>query len=422
VTNGIGVLIADDDKNVLDVLTALVGTDPELSVLATAHDAEGAIDSASQLRPDVALIDARMPGGGGIRAAREIQRRSPDTKVIALSAHEDPDTVISMLEAGAIGYVAKGDSTEEILRAIRRSTEGRATLSRSIAHNAAEALAEFHSYRLRAVPKHRRAAERIARALTGNVMTTVFQPLVDLRSGAVIGVEALSRFEMRPRRSPDQWFAEAGTVGLRTELEIAAVRNAVTSAHGLPCELSLFVNLSPDTLCSPQLRSAIDGAEIRSLVFELTEHAPVDDYRELLLNMDDLRAAGVRIAIDDVGAGFSSLRHVVRLRPDILKLDLALTKNVERDSVRAALVGTLLSFGREASALVVAEGIETQAQLRALQEIGVPIGQGFLLGRPGPMPDWTDDSVRWPGRHVFRPRATAGARHGVKAVASNGSA
>ena len=404
-TNDIGVLIADDEQNVLEILTALVGTDPELNVVAAVRDAESAIDSASRFQPDVALVDARMPGGGGVRAAREIHRRCPDTKVIALSAHEDADTVIAMLEAGAIAYVAKGDSTDEILRAIRRSTEGRATLSTSIAHHAAEALAEFHSYRLRSVPAHRRAADRIGRALTGNAITTVFQPLVDLRSGAVIGVEALSRFGMRPRRPPDRWFAEAGSVGLRTELEIAAVKNAVAAAKDLPPDLLLFVNASPDTLCAPELRPALRDASIRRLVFELTEHAPVDDYDELRRNMDSLRAGGARIAIDDVGAGFSSLRHVVRLRPDLVKLDITLIQGIEQDAVRAALVATLLSFARGTSALVVAEGIETEPQLRTLQKIGVPIGQGFFLGRPGPMPDWTEDSARWPGRHAFRDRA-----------------
>lgn len=407
-TDAIQVLIADDEQSVLDVLTALVGSDPELHVVGAVRDAETAIDVASATQPDVVLVDARMPGGGGVRAAREIQRRCPKTQVVALSAHEDPDTVISMLEAGAVAYIAKGDSTDEILRAIRRSIDGRATLSASIAHHAAEALAEFHSYKLRSVPKHRRAADRIGRALSGDGLTIVFQPIIELRDGAVIGVEALARFSLRPRRPPDQWFSEAGTVGLRTELEVVATRNALRAADGLPREIDLFVNVSPATLCSAELRSVIAETTLEHIVFEITEHAPVDDYDALAETITSLRHAGVRVAIDDVGAGFSSLRHVIRLRPDFIKLDITLTQGVERDPIRAALVGTLLSFAAEASAQVIAEGIETKPQLRALRKIGVPLGQGFLLGRPGPMPNWADGSVRWPGRHAFPSSARAG--------------
>jgi EAL domain-containing protein (putative c-di-GMP-specific phosphodiesterase class I)/DNA-binding NarL/FixJ family response regulator len=402
VADRIEVLIADDEQNVLDVLTALVGSDPELRVVGAVRDAEAAIDTAFRIQPDVALLDARMPGGGGIRAAREIQRRCPNTNVIALSAHEDSGTVMAMLEAGAIAYVAKGDSTDEILRAIRRSTEGRATLSVGIAQHAAEALAEFHSYRLRSVPKHRRASDRITRALSGHGLTTVFQPVVDLRSGTVVGVEALSRFSMRPRRPPNEWFAEAGNVGLRTELEALAVTRAVRAADALPDDLDLFINVSPATLCALDLRSAIENKALDRIVFEITEHAPVDDYDGLAATIASLRADGIRVAVDDVGAGFSSLRHVVRLRPDFVKLDTTLTQKVERDAVRAALVVTLVSFASEASATVIAEGIESPDQLSALQRIGVPLGQGFLLGRPGPIPDWSEGPAGWPGGHTFR--------------------
>jgi DNA-binding NarL/FixJ family response regulator len=127
----IRVLVADDEETVLEVLAALIATDPSLALIGTANDAEGAIDVARTEFPDVALLDVRMPGGGGQRATREIRRRSPSTRVIALSAHEDWDTVLSMLRAGALGYVAKGDSTEEILKAIHRCTRGGAASPRT---------------------------------------------------------------------------------------------------------------------------------------------------------------------------------------------------------------------------------------------------------------------------------------------------
>jgi EAL domain-containing protein (putative c-di-GMP-specific phosphodiesterase class I) len=145
------------------------------------------------------------------------------------------------------------------------------------------------------------------------------------------------------------------------------------------------------------------GSPRERIVLELTEHAPVDDYDALREEMASLRESGIRFAVDDVGAGFSSLRHVVSLRPEFIKLDIALTLGVERDTVRTALVSTMVSFADRAGTTVIAEGIETRAQLEILQELGVALGQGFLLGRPGPMPDW--DAVgpgAWPGRRAIR--------------------
>jgi EAL domain-containing protein (putative c-di-GMP-specific phosphodiesterase class I)/FixJ family two-component response regulator len=399
VPDAIGVLIADDDQNVLDVLTALITAEPTLRVVGAVRDAESAIDVAAKVRPDVALVDARMPGGGGVRATREIRRRCPSTRVIGLSAYEDPETVVSMIEAGAIAYVAKGDSTEEILSAIQRSSEDRPTLSSGVVRLAAEALAERRAHDTRRAPARRRVVERIHRAMSGDALSMVFQPVFDLRLGAVRGVEALGRFGIRPRRSPDLWFAEASSVGLGVDLELAAARKALAFVDELPAGMFLSINLSPATLCSPRLTPIFAKYPRDQVVLEITEHARVDDYDQLKRHIARLRAQGLRFAIDDVGAGFSSLRHVVALHPDFIKLDIALTLGVERDNVRTALVATMVSFAERASTTVIAEGIETRAQLEVLKQLGVEYGQGFLLGRPGPMPDWSaTDRRRWPGR------------------------
>jgi EAL domain-containing protein (putative c-di-GMP-specific phosphodiesterase class I) len=212
-------------------------------------------------------------------------------------------------------------------------------------------------------------------------------------------VEALGRFGIRPRRSPDLWFAEASSVGMGTDLELAAAGKALSYVEDVPAGMYLSVNLSPTTLVSPRLPAMLTKYPRDQVVLEITEHSRVDDYDELKRHLARLRAQGLRFAIDDVGAGFSSLRHVVALRPDFIKLDIALTLGVERDNVRTALVATMVSFAQRASTTVIAEGIETRAQLEVLRQLGVEYGQGFLLGRPGPMPDWQPtDGRRWPGR------------------------
>jgi EAL domain-containing protein (putative c-di-GMP-specific phosphodiesterase class I)/DNA-binding NarL/FixJ family response regulator len=407
--NPIRVLVADDEDSVLAVLESLIESDPGLDLVGMVKDAEAAIDAAEHEQPDVALVDVRMPGGGGVRAAREIRRRCPATRVIALSAFEDRETVLAMLRAGALAYVAKGDSTREILRAIRRSTSDSASLSPNVVGDVADALAEYHAYRMRSSSIYGRRVRRIRDVLDDASVSTVFQPIVNLIDGHVVGVEALARFPGRPRRSPDAWFAEAANVGLLVELETLALRHAVTEVDRLPRDVYLAVNVSPQTLCSPELDRVIAGVDVERIVVELTEQAPVEDYDELIDRLRELRASGVRIAIDDAGAGFVTLRHVLRMAPDIMKLDLTLVREIDNDANRRAVVSTLLPFAAAMGATLVAKGVETEAQLETLRSIGVEVGQGFLLGRPGPMPRWHDDARTWPGRHAFRAPSEAAA-------------
>jgi EAL domain-containing protein (putative c-di-GMP-specific phosphodiesterase class I)/DNA-binding NarL/FixJ family response regulator len=419
--NPIRVLVADDEDSVLDVLESLIESDPGLDLVGKVRDAEAAIDAAEQEQPDVALVDVRMPGGGGVRAAREIRRRCPATRVIALSAFEDRETVLAMLRAGALAYVAKGDSTREILRAIRRSTSGGAGLSPNVVGDVAEALAEYHAYRMRASSIYGRRVRRIREVLDDRSVRTVFQPVVDLSDGRVVGVEALARFPGRPRRSPEAWFAEAANVGLLVELETLALGHALAEVDRLPGDLYLAVNVSPQTVCSPVLDRVLTGIAAERIVVELTEQAPVEDYDELTDRLRELRAIGVRVAIDDAGAGFVTLRHVVRMAPDIMKLDLTLVRDIDGDVNRRTVVSTLLPFAAAMGATLVAKGVETEPQLETLRSIGVEFGQGFLLGRPGPMPRWRDEPRTWPGRHFFRAPSEAAARDDVVPFRARGA-
>jgi EAL domain-containing protein (putative c-di-GMP-specific phosphodiesterase class I) len=202
----------------------------------------------------------------------------------------------------------------------------------------------------------------------------------------VVGLEALSRFDSEPRRGPDRWFAEASEVGLGADLELAAVELALGQLDLVPEEMFVSINVSPQYLADGLLNAVLSGRHARRVVVELTEHAKVDDYEPLLECVSMLRARGVRAAVDDAGAGFASLQHILRLGPDLIKLDLSLTRDIDADPVRRALASSLVTFAFDVGAEIVAEGIETSSEQAALSSLGVGMGQGYHLGRPGPLP------------------------------------
>jgi EAL domain-containing protein (putative c-di-GMP-specific phosphodiesterase class I) len=210
----------------------------------------------------------------------------------------------------------------------------------------------------------------------------VFQPIVDLRSGHVHSVEALSRFDSDPPRDPTFWFELAWTTGLGLDLELSAVHAALREAASLPMTSYVAVNLSPEVAVSVEFRDLLASLQERRLMVEITEHAAVEEYEELRLMSHELRQHGGWLAIDDVGAGFASLRHILRLDPDVIKLDVELTRGVDGDRRRRALASGLVSFAAELGCSIVSEGIETEAELDALRSLGVRYGQGYFLCRP----------------------------------------
>jgi EAL domain-containing protein (putative c-di-GMP-specific phosphodiesterase class I) len=210
----------------------------------------------------------------------------------------------------------------------------------------------------------------------------VFQPICDLRTRAVTGFEVLSRFRSEPYRTPDVWFADAAEVGLGAELEVAVLRNAVAAIETMPGDVYLSVNASPGTVTGGGFAEAVKGVDLSRIVLEVTEQAMVQDHDRLNFALDDLREAGLRVAVDDAGAGYAGLQQILRLRPDIIKLDMSLTRDVDHDAARSSLAQAMVLFADQTGALIVAEGIEREGELAALRDIGVGRGQGWLLGRP----------------------------------------
>jgi EAL domain-containing protein (putative c-di-GMP-specific phosphodiesterase class I) len=215
----------------------------------------------------------------------------------------------------------------------------------------------------------------------------LLQPIVDLHAAGVSGFEALCRFRPEPYRSPDKWFADADTVGLLADLELAVIDRALDALADLPPDVYVSVNASPSTVASGRLSEVFGRRPLERIVLEVTEHIPVAAYDELVAETRMWRFRGVKLAIDDAGAGYSGLQHIVRLAPDILKLDMSLTRGIEADPAKRSLAAAMVHFASETRSLIVAEGIETVAELETVRALGVHRGQGWHLGRPAGIAD-----------------------------------
>ena len=225
--------------------------------------------------------------------------------------------------------------------------------------------------------------DRIEAAVAGGQPAILLQPVYRLSDGAPVGVEALARFADASDRPPSDWFEEAGVAGLGEVLELAAVRAALLTLPYVPAPHHLGINVSPAVAVSPALHALLLAVPAGRVVLEITEHEAVADCRALRAALAPLDGH-VRLAIDDVGAGYAGLRHILELRPDILKLDIGLVRDVDRDPARRALIEAMVSFARHLGAQIVAEGVEREEERATLAALGVDHVQGWLFSRALP--------------------------------------
>ena len=204
---------------------------------------------------------------------------------------------------------------------------------------------------------HRRAARmsELLALIDAGQPSIVYQPIYDLESRRLAG---------------------------GPKLESSAIRSALTALETLPEDVYVAVNGSPEFVSSGELPALLQSVDISRVVLELTEHASVTDYHELTSALAPLRALGLRIAIDDAGAGYASMRHILSIEPNLVKLDISLTRGIDQDRKRRALASALIAFARETDMGIVAEGVETAAELRTLQSLGAKRAQGYHLARP----------------------------------------
>ncbi|MGP1674549.1 MAG: EAL domain-containing protein, partial [Candidatus Limnocylindrales bacterium] len=220
---------------------------------------------------------------------------------------------------------------------------------------------------------------RIQAVLDAGAFHAVFQPLVDLTSGRIFGYEALTRFE--DGTPPDVVFAEAAAAGMSIQLEVATARAALEAASTLPANRTINLNVSPELILAREpIRTMLRESGF-GVVLEITEHSAVTDYAMLRAAIAGI-GPEVRLAIDDAGAGFSSLRHILELRPSMVKLDVSLIRGIDTDLARQAMVAGMVHFANRLAVSLIAEGVENEAEKATLLALGVTGAQGYLFGRP----------------------------------------
>jgi EAL domain-containing protein (putative c-di-GMP-specific phosphodiesterase class I)/DNA-binding response OmpR family regulator len=223
---------------------------------------------------------------------------------------------------------------------------------------------------------------RLKHALTAQEFHPVFQPIVALDSLAIVGYEALTRFT--DGTPPDVRFTEAASIGLGHDYELAAIEAALTAASHLPEQAFLTLNMSPSLpLKSGRRLRKMIGATSRRLILELTEHLPIEDYAALRKAIASL--GSVELSVDDAGAGYASMRHILELRPTFAKLDISLVRGIDADELRQALAAGLAYFAIRSGCNLIAEGVETEDEASVLRRLGVEFAQGYLFGRPEPI-------------------------------------
>lgn len=236
--------------------------------------------------------------------------------------------------------------------------------------------------------------DRIESVLANHSFSIAFQPIHNLSTGRIVGAEALTRFTDSANVTPDVWFSRAASLGLGADLELACIEAALAAAEELPKDVYVSVNLSPETCFSPRLDEVIRRLKPagHQIVLELTERTAVADYRALRKALTPFRDSGILLAVDDAGAGFASMRHILQLGPDIIKIDREIIAGIGRNKGQYALGAAMNEFAGHLGAVVVAEGIETKNELAAVTALGLAEGQGYLLGRPSTRPE---DWARW---------------------------
>lgn len=226
--------------------------------------------------------------------------------------------------------------------------------------------------------------EHVEAVLAEGTVPIVWQPIVSLSTREVLGYEALARFVPLngQQLSPAAWFAAASAHGLRQALELAAVRSACSELKNMPDGVFISLNISPATLAHADFLDALGEVEPSRLILEIAEDAVVDASEDVQAALSLLRESGVRVALDDTGSGLVSLRQLLDIQADIIKIDTDVVRGIDVDITNQAIAFSLKSLAERSGALSLAEGVETEEEAKILADLGIQAAQGYLFGRP----------------------------------------
>lgn len=356
--------------------------------IACYDNARTALEAMPSEHFDLILLDLHMPDMDGFEMLDALSRHSKGRwlPVLVITADATEEAARRALALGAKDLITKPfDATQMLLRV--RNLLHSSYLQNALRQANRELRQQVLSYKHdESSASALREVERVAIQKTiSSGPTIVYQAVVDLKDGSLAGVEALSRFDSAWGSNPETVFDAAERVGLGVELELAAVAAALKDFSQLDEDVFMAVNVSPACLLSPHLPGVLEVADPNRIVLELTERVQIEDYNNAIRALRPLTSRGIRLAVDDLGSGYSSFRHILNLAPHIVKTDLHLTRGIDKDPARQALAQALLAFARHCSASVIAEGVETPSELDQLRRLGIPLAQGYHLGRPGPL-------------------------------------
>jgi len=367
-------LIVDDDELVRRTIGRVLskaGCD-----VVTAGSGREAVTAISAGAFDVVISDVHMPDGNGLDVLRAIRRVDLDIPVIMATGVPDVASAAEAIEYGAFRYLTKPVDSEDLVRLVKHATRvhALARLRREVMSSAG-APARLAADRAGLEVRFESALDSLWLA---------YQPIVDARTGAVLGVEALLRSDDVAMATPDAMLDAAAKLGRMPALGRRIRARATSSFAPAPGHLMLFVNVLPEELFDPDLLSAESPlvAVANRVVLEVTERASLRASPELSKRIQRLRAVGYRLAVDDIGAGYSGLTSFAELVPEIVKIDMALVRDVHRSAVRQHTIRSLCSLCHDLGTLVIAEGVETQIERDCVVDLGCDMLQGFLLGRP----------------------------------------
>lgn len=348
------VLLVEDDELLLDSNRRLLAR--------AGHQVRSAVSFAGvgeQLSSvDVVITDLSLPGIAGTDVLMQLRESDRDIPIIVLTGKPSVDSAAAAVELGAARYLVKPVEPSVLLAAVAHAVEG--------------------------AGGGRTLASRFARAC--ETLWFAYQPIVDWQTRTVFGWEALVRGSEPGLARPDELLDAAGRLS-RLQGFGRAVRGSLAERAGsLPAGAALFVNLHPTELSDPAFFTDSERLHRHagSVVLEITERASLADLDDVAARVESLRARGYRIAIDDMGAGYSGLSALTRLRPDVVKLDMSLVRNVQESATQRAVVRSITALCHELGFQVVAEGVETAAERDTLVTLGVRYMQGYLFARPDP--------------------------------------